>query len=222
MPDSEMSSNLVNFVKAGKKIVAAAANYNSLLALQKVEKPKDPVLFLKPTTSYIVEGQDIIIPKGWKVNEEVELGIIIGKHCKNVDETSAMDYVGGYCVALDMTSTSELGVARSKGWPWTMGKGFDTACPVSRLIKKDEIPNPHDVNLWCDVNGVQKQAGNTNDLTFTVPELISYASKFMTLEPNDMILTGSPPGMGPVVHGDVIEGGIKDLVHFKFNVKEEQ
>lgn len=106
--------------------------------------------------------------------------------------------------------------------PWSIGKGFDTACPVSRFVTKKEIPDPSNMQLWCTVNGKIIQEGNTKDLIFSVPQLISFISQYMTLEPNDLILTGTPPGAGPIVPGDVIEGGIKDIVTMKFPVVAER
>lgn len=99
-----------------------------------------------------------------------------------------------------------------------MGKGFDTSCPVSRFIPKNEIKDPHNLQLWCKVNGELRQNGNTNDLIFSVPVLIAYISQYITLEKNDLIITGSPPGMGPVHPGDTIEGGIENLVSIKYCV----
>lgn len=197
-------------------------NYNSLLTILKAQEPKDPVIFLKPSTSYITEGQPIKIPKGFTVNEEIELGVIIGKKCKNIDTKSVMDYVGGYCLALDMTATSELGPARANGLPWCIGKGFDSACPVSPFIAPRDLPSgPNDLTLWCKVNGQEKQRGNTSDLIFDIATLISYVSKYMTLEVGDLILTGSPPGMGPVNAGDVIEAGMVGGISMTFNVESE-
>ena len=102
--------------------------------------------------------------------------------------------------------------------PWSLAKGFDTACPVSEFIPPEKIPNPEDVEIWCKVNGELKQKSSTSDLVFTIPKLISYVSSFMTLDPNDIIITGSPPGMCPVVPGDVLEAGIGDIVKMTFPV----
>lgn len=102
-----------------------------------------------------------------------------------------------------------------------MGKGFDTACPVSRFISKEEIPDPHNIELWCNVNNELRQNANTKDLIFSVDSIISFVSQYVTLEPNDLILTGTPPGMGPVFPGDVIEGGIKGVVSMKYCVEED-
>lgn len=102
-----------------------------------------------------------------------------------------------------------------------MGKGFDTATPVGSFIEKSEIPNPYNITLWCSVNGKERQKGCTDDLAFNIPVLLSYISQYITLEPNDLILTGSPPGMGPVQDGDIIEGGIKGISEIKFKVEAE-
>lgn len=111
------------------------------------------------------------------------------------------------------------GPARQKGWPWSLGKGFDTANPVSRFITKDEIPDCHNVDLWLRVNGELRQQGNTRDLWYNVPELISFISKYMTLEPNDLIMTGTPEGAAKIQSGDVLEAGIGDnIVTMKFDV----
>ncbi|XP_037922071.1 acylpyruvase FAHD1, mitochondrial isoform X2 [Hermetia illucens] len=214
------SSDCENFVRDGKKIIGAAVNYHDFLKKNNVPAPENPVMFLKPTSSYIVEGQDIIIPKVFtRVAHEVELGVIINRKCKDVSKQDAMSYVGGYCLALDMTAQCELGVARPKGLPWCMGKGFDTSTPVSRFIRLREIKDPHNLRLWLKVNNETRQDGNTSDLIFNVPELIEYTSKYMTLEPNDLILTGTPVGANPVSAGDVIECGLGDVVSMKFNVK---
>lgn len=150
------------------------------------------------------------------------MGVIIGKHCKNVSKANALDYVGGYCLALDMTAQCQLGNARAKGEPWSLGKGFDTSTPVSRFIKLQEIKDPHNVDLWLKLNGEYKQKGNTKDLIFKVDDLISYTSQFMTLEPNDIILTGTPNGSLPIKGGDVIECGMGDLIKMTFKCKYEQ
>ncbi|KAI4460075.1 acylpyruvase [Holotrichia oblita] len=187
-------SNLVNFVKTGKKIVGAAINYKAVIKKKNLLKPDKPIFFLKPTSSYITEGQSIKVPEDFEITQEVELGVIIGKTCKKVPESEAMSYVGGYCLALDMTAMSELKNARQCGFPWALAKSFDTACPVSRFIKLEEIPDPHNIEIWSKVNGKLKQKANTNDFLFNIPQLISYYSKNITLEEGDLIVTGTPPG----------------------------
>lgn len=116
--------------------------------------------------------------------------------------------------------THPQGPARQKGQPWSLGKGFDTANPVSRFISKDEVPDCHNLDLWLRVNGVLRQQANTRDLWYNVPELISFASKYMTLEPNDLIMTGTPEGAAKIQQGDVLEAGLGDnIVNIKFLVK---
>lgn len=103
-----------------------------------------------------------------KVTHEVELGVVIGKECKNVSENEAMNYVGGYCLSLDMSGMCVIGKNREKGFPWDLGKGFDTSTPISRFISMQELPNPHDIQLTCKVNGQLRQSQSTADLLFTV------------------------------------------------------
>ncbi|XP_073819402.1 oxaloacetate tautomerase FAHD1, mitochondrial isoform X1 [Musca autumnalis] len=214
--------DLESFATKSKKILGAALNYMDIVRERNVPVPKDPVVFLKPTTSLIQEGQDIVIPKVFtKVAHEVELGVVIGKHCKNVSRDEALSFVGGYCLALDMTAQCELGEARKNGHPWSLGKGFDTSTPVSRLLKPQEIADPHNLDLWLKVNDKLVQEGNTADLIFNVADLISFCSKYMTLEPNDIILTGTPKNSLPIKDGDVIECGIGNLIKMKFNCKKE-
>ncbi|XP_018320057.1 acylpyruvase FAHD1, mitochondrial [Agrilus planipennis] len=211
------SLQLKNFVKCGTKIVCAGANYRTAPNFK--EKPADPVIFIKPVSSYILEGEKICIPEDFKVNQEVELGVVIGKKCKNVSQSNVMDVIGGYCIAQDLTATNFLEKARGQGLPWCMGKGFDTACPVSTFIPKEKIPDPHQIEIWCKVNGQERQRGNTKDFVFTIPELISYITQYMTLEPYDLILTGSPPNMGPIKPSDFIESGIEGIDESYFGVK---
>ncbi|GJQ77689.1 hypothetical protein Trydic_g12813 [Trypoxylus dichotomus] len=208
--------NLANFVKHGKKIIGAAVNYKSVVEHRKIRTPTKPIVFLKPTSSYITEGQSIKIPENFVVTEEAELGVIIGRTCKQVKECDAMKYVGGYCLALDMTAHSELTPARQAGHPWVMGKSFDTACPVSRFLTHQQIKDPHDVEIWCEINGVLKQKGNTSDLIFNIPQMISYLSQTITLEECDLILTGTTIGDSVIGPGDIITLGIDDLITIAF------
>ncbi|XP_017469940.1 PREDICTED: acylpyruvase FAHD1, mitochondrial [Rhagoletis zephyria] len=222
MASSSSTSGKYDFVERGKKILGAALNYMDIVRSRNVPVPEEPLLFLKPTTSYEIEGNPIVIPKVFtKVAHEVELGVVIGKRCKNVKKEQALNYVGGYCLALDMTAQCNLGTARKNGHPWSLGKGFDTSTPVSRFISCDEIKDPHSLPLWLKVNGELRQQGNTQDLIFKVDDLIAHASKYMTLEPNDLLLTGTPDGALPVKAGDVIEAGIGVDVQIKFMVVNE-
>ena len=130
-----------------------------------------------------------------------------------------MDHIGGYCLALDMTDREKQSQLKKKGLPWSLAKGFDTSCPVSDFINKDVIPNPQDVEIWLKVDGNMKQKGNTKDMIFDIPSLVSWVSDYFTLEVGDLILTGTPSGVGPVKPGDVIECGITGVTTMKYEVQ---
>lgn len=129
-----------------------------------------------------------------------------------------MEYVGGYTVCLDMTARDYQIIAKNTGGPWALAKGFDTACPIGHFIPKEQIVDPYNLRLWCKVNGELRQDGNTSDMIFKIPELVSYVSRYFTVEPGDLILTGTPAGAGEVKAGDTIEAGLGDLVQIKFEV----
>nr|CAD7401116.1 unnamed protein product [Timema cristinae] len=169
--------------------------------------------------SSTAEDGEIEVPPNSEVHEEVELGVVIGSRCKKVSEDSALQYVGGYCLALDLTDVVQIKLSRAAGLPWTWGKGFDTACPVSRLLFPEELKDPQDVQLWCRVNGDLRQDCNTADMVFPVSVLISFISHHMTLEPGDLILTGSPAGVGPIAPGDTVQAGLGNILTMTFPVK---
>ena len=152
-----------------------------------------------------------------ELHYEVELGVVIGKAGKNIAESEAMNHVGGYSLALDMTARNVQSEAKKKGHPWSVAKGFDTFCPVSQLIAKERIMLD-DTCLWLKVDSELKQRGSTKDMVFTVPYLISYISKIFTLEEGDVILTGTPEGVGPVQPGQTITAGIEGILEMKFPV----
>ncbi|XP_053672043.1 acylpyruvase FAHD1, mitochondrial [Anopheles nili] len=222
------------FFHSTRKIIGAGVNYKEILRLTNAPKPAAPVIFFKPISS-LLDGQDkgedpssaiptIRVPRVFDgvINFEAELGVIIGSRCSNVSPEQAMAYVGGYCLALDMTGMDFIMEARPKGLPWCLGKGFDTSTPVSGFITSAQLPNPDNVRVWCDVNGVRKQDDSTCNLIFPIAELIAYVSRYMTLEPNDLLLTGTPAGGGPVRHGDVIECGLGEgLVTMRCAVADE-
>lgn len=160
------------------------------------------------------------IPVGCSsLHHEVELGIVIGKPGSAISEQDAANHIGGYVLALDMTARDFQDEAKKKGQPWSLAKGFDTSCPVSKLIEKDKISNPENMQLWLKVNDVMKQNGTTSDMIFSIPYLISYISRYFKLEEGDVILTGTPEGVGPVGSGDVIEAGLGDIASMKFMIE---
>ena len=158
-------------------------------------------------------------PGSSSIEHEVELGVIIGKAGSSIVESQVVDdYIAGYVLALDMTDRDRQNKAKKSGLPYTLSKGFDTSCPVSQFINKSLITDPQNVNLWLKVNGSIRQRANTADMFFTIPYLISWLSKYMSLEPGDLILTGTPPGCGPVKAGDSIECGIEGVTNMRFDV----
>jgi acylpyruvate hydrolase len=215
---------LVKFVEFSRKIVGIGKNYMShVKEMGGDSKPSNPLIFLKPATAFVVEGNPIKVPMGChNLSHEVELGVIIGRKGSDISIQEAMDFVGGYTVCLDMTARDFQEVAKKTGGPWSLAKGFDTSCPVGNFIPKEQIADAHDLRLWCKVNGQLRQDGNTNDMIFKIPELVAYVSSFFTVEPGDLILTGTPAGAGEVKAGDVIEAGIGDLVKIKYDVVAKQ
>lgn len=148
---------------------------------------------------------------------EVELGVVIGKGGKNIVESAALSHIGGYALALDMTARNIQGEAKKKGHPWSVAKGYDTFCPISSLIEPGRIAL-EDTKLWLKVDGDTKQDGSTKDMVFSIPYLISYISRIFSLEVGDVILTGTPEGVGPVKPGQVITAGIEGVVEMSFPV----
>jgi len=206
------------------KIVCIGLNYAKHAKETNAAIPKEPILFMKSTTAITGPDDHIMIPKNSvKTDWEVELAFVIGKRTSYVSEEEAMDHVAGYCLHNDV---SEREFQLERGGTWDKGKGCDTFAPLGPwMVTKDEIPDPHKLRLWLKVNDKIMQDGNTDDLIFNVPQLVSYLSQFMTLLPGDIISTGTPAGVGlgfnPPVYlkpGDVVELSIDGLGTSKQNV----
>ncbi|WKN43448.1 fumarylacetoacetate hydrolase family protein [Tunicatimonas pelagia] len=203
-------------VQSGK-IICVGLNYRDHASESKMELPKEPIIFFKATSAIVGPNDDLVIPKGSeKTDWEVELAVVIGKKASYVSESEAMNYVAGYMVHNDY---SERAYQLERSGQWVKGKSCDTFAPIGPyLVTKDEIEDVHNLNLWLKVNGETKQQGTTADLIFNVPHLISYLSQFMSLQPGDIISTGTPAGVGlgfdPPIFlkaGDVVELGIDGL-----------
>ncbi len=200
------------------KLICVGLNYSDHAAESGMAVPTEPVLFMKATSSIIGCNDAVVLPRdSVKSDWEVELGVVIGKRARYVDEADALDYVAGYCVVNDL---SEREYQLERGGQWDKGKGCDTFGPVGPyLVTKDEVPDPQNLGMWLEVNGQRYQTGNTRTMVFTVAHLVSYISRFMTLQPGDVISTGTPPGVGlgqkpdPVYlkAGDVMRLGIDGL-----------
>ena len=145
--------------------------------------------------------------------------MIIDKQCQGVSPAQAIENIGGYCLALDMTSRKLQDELKKQGLPWLLAKGFDTSCPCGDFIDKNQLNLSSPVNVWLNVNGEVRQNGQISDMIFPVPDLIAYISKYITLDHGDLILTGTPAGVGPVRRGDLIEAGLKANESFQYTMK---
>jgi len=204
------------------KIICLARTYAEHAREMNATVTEDPLLFLKPTSSVIYDHGTIIIPKRSQcLHHEVELGIILGKKGKNIREEKAMQYVLGYLVALDITARDIQSVSKKNGWPWAIAKGFDTFAPLSDAVTKEKVPNPQNLDLMLKINGTVKQSANTNQMIYSIERIISFISEIMTLEPGDLILTGTPEGVGEIKEGDMLEAQLDSLCSLTVDVKRE-
>lgn len=177
------------------KFVCIGLNYADHAAESGLPVPSEPVVFNKWTSAICGPNDNIEIPRdSVKTDWEVELGVVIGKAAKYIDEADALDYVAGYCVINDV---SEREWQIERGGQWDKGKGFDTFGPLGPwLVTRDEVPDPQALDLWLEVDGHRYQNGNTRTMVFGVAQLVAYLSRCMSLQPGDVISTGTPPGVG--------------------------
>jgi 2-keto-4-pentenoate hydratase/2-oxohepta-3-ene-1,7-dioic acid hydratase in catechol pathway len=213
----DASERIGSPVARPSKIVCIGLNYAKHAKETNAAIPKEPIIFFKSTTSFVGPFDNITIPKNSvKTDWEVELAFVIGKKASYVEVDEAMDYVAGFALHNDV---SEREFQLERGGTWDKGKGCDTFAPIGPwLVTKDEIKDPHNLRLWLKLNDKIMQDGNTDDLIFNIPFLVSYISQFMTLLPGDIISTGTPAGVGVgftpnifLKEGDVIELGIEGL-----------
>jgi len=202
------------------KLVCLARSYRKHAEEMHTTVTKDPIIFLKPSSSVIFSGESIIIPRMSKcLHHEVELGVVIGKKCKNVKQKVALDFVLGYCVALDITARDIQDEAKKFGWPWTIAKSFDTFAPISEIVLKEKIQDPNNLDLLLKVNGEIRQNSNTKYMIYSVEKIIEFVSSIMTLEEGDLILTGTPEGVGEINKGDILEAKLGSFCSLKVYVK---
>ncbi len=200
-----------------RQFIAIGLNYADHAAESNMPIPKEPVMFTKAVSCLQGPFDDVMIPCGSiKTDWEVELGIVIGKRAAYVEERAALDHVAGFCVVHDV---SEREYQLERGGSWDKGKGCETFGPVGPwLVTRDEIPDPQNLALWLEVNGVRMQNGNTTTMIFSVATLVMYVSRFMVLQTGDIITTGTPPGVGMgqkpprfLSAGDQVRLGIENL-----------
>ncbi|KAI0878954.1 hypothetical protein GGS24DRAFT_496386 [Hypoxylon argillaceum] len=208
-----MASSSASSLRQARKVVCIGRNYADHIAELNSARPKQPFYFLKPTTSILLPGEGPVKrPQGVDLSYEVELALIIGKTLKDFpveDEAGAIDAIESYALGIDMTARNVQWEAKKKGLPWSINKGFDTFLPMSNIIPKSAIPDPHSIELYLSVNNEVRQSDSTNLFLFRVPQMLSAISQVMTLEKGDIVLTGTPKGVGPVLPGEVMRAGIK-------------
>ena len=182
-----------------------------------MEPPPEPIVFTKYTSCIVGPNDDVVLPRGSvKGDWEVELGFVIGRHTKYITEAEALDHIAGYCVINDV-SEREFQIERAG--QWVKGKSCDTFGPTGPwLVTRDEMPDPQALSLWLDLNGERQQEGSTSTMIFSVAHILSYLSQFMSLQPGDLVCTGTPPGVGMgqnpqkfLKAGDVMRLGIEGL-----------
>ena len=199
------------------KYVCIGLNYSDHAEEANMPIPDEPIIFFKATSSIMGPNDDIVLPKdAEKVDWEVELCIVIGKEARYVSEADALTHVAGYCVANDV---SERHFQLERSGQWVKGKSADTFGPIGPwLVTRDEVPDPQNLEMWLDVDGERRQSGSTRTMIFSAAHIVSYVSQFMSLQPGDIIATGTPPGVGmghkPPVYlsaGQTVRLGVEGL-----------
>ena len=195
LPQLDAGQRIGQCVGRVGKFICVGLNYADHAAETGSPIPSEPILFAKATSAIVGPNDDVIIPKNAiKPDWEVELGVVIGREARYVDEADAMDHVAGYCVVNDL---SERHFQTERGGQWTKGKSADTFGPIGPwLVTPDEVPDPQNLAMWLEVDGHRYQDGSTRTMIFGVRHLVHYISQFMSLQPGDVISTGTPPGVG--------------------------
>jgi len=228
LPLIEGTPRLGPCVAGTGKFICIGLNYSDHAAETGAKVPAEPIIFMKATSAICGPDDDLIIPRGsQKTDWEVELGVVIGKRAKYVAQAEALDHVAGFCTIHDV---SERAFQIEHEGQWTKGKSCDTFGPTGPwLVTKDEVADPQNLNLWLKVNGEMRQNGSTKTMIYGVAYLVSYLSQFMSLNPGDIISTGTPPGVGMgmkppcfLKEGDVVELGIEGLGQQKQHVRADR
>lgn len=206
-------------VRVGK-LICVGQNYKKHIDEMKSIKSKNPLLFMKPSTAILTEGKFINLPDFSKeVHYETELALLIGKEAKNILADQWENYVSAVGIALDLTLRDLQAEAKKKGHPWTVSKGFDGSCPISTFYPLKKIINIEDLNIKLFINNKLRQDGFTGDMIWPIGKLLAFISKIFTLEPGDIVLTGTPEGVGKLNHGDHLQASITEIGSMEFNVK---
>ncbi len=201
------------------KILCIGRNYAEHIRELGNETPEAPVIFMKPATSVIHDGEQIVIPPYSRdCHHEAELALLIGRRGKEIPAAEALDYIAGYGVAIDLTLRDVQAELKKKGLPWEIAKGFDTACPLSSFVPADRVPDPQRLQIRLSVNGTLRQDGNTSLMIHPIAAIVSHMSAIFTLEPGDVILTGTPAGVGPIASDDRLVAEIDGVGRLEVSV----
>jgi len=202
------------------KILCIGRNYAEHIRELGNETPSAPVIFMKPASSVIGEGEEIVIPPySSDCHHEAELALLIGKGGKEIPPEQVMEHLAGFGVAIDLTLRDVQAELKKKGLPWEIAKGFDTACPLSAFVPPERVGDPQDLSIRLSVNGELRQDGSTALMIHSIPAIVSYMSGIFTLEPGDVILTGTPAGVGPLKAGDQLVAEIPGVATLRVNVR---
>ncbi|TIC70804.1 hypothetical protein E3Q03_00842 [Wallemia mellicola] len=196
------------FHSTARKIVAIGRNYSEHAKELQNAIPKEPFFFLKPTSSFVRTGGNIEIPNGVIAHHEVELGVVIGQTGRDISQNDVLSHIAGYSLGIDMTARNIQDVIKKKGLPWSTLKGFDTFTPIGDFIPKDKVVDPHQLGLWLKADETIRQMGTTSDMIFRIPRLIQHVSSIMRLEEGDVLLTGTPSGVGLLSPGQTVTAGL--------------
>ena len=206
-------------VRAGK-LLCIGRNYAAHAAEMNSSVPERPVVFLKPASALVASGQEIVLPaESRDVHHEVELVAVIGRAGRHIAEPEALSHVAAYAVGLDMTARDLQAEAKKAGLPWSVAKGFDTFAPLGPLAPARAIGDVQDLELQLTVNGEARQRSSTALMLFSVAALVAYCSSIFTLEPGDLLFTGTPAGVGPVRENDVLEARCTHLAPLTVRVR---
>jgi 5-carboxymethyl-2-hydroxymuconate isomerase len=201
------------------KILCIGRNYSDHIKELGNATPEAPVVFIKPASSVIGDGDAIVIPPySSECHYEAELALLVGRKGKDIPVDRAMGYIAGYGVGIDLTLRDVQDVQKKKGLPWEIAKGFDTACPLSAFVDASAVADPQNLQVRMTVNGKIRQDGNTSMMIHGIPAIISHMSGCFTLEPGDVILTGTPAGVGRIVSGDRLVAEIPGVATLRVSV----
>ena len=204
------------------KIVAVARNYKAHAEEMRSSVPSKPSFFLKPPSSLVPNNSNVVLPRmSARVDYEVELAVVMKASAKNLAPGNVKEQILGYTILVDVTARDIQAEAKKTGMPWTIAKGYDTFAPTGPRVVGVEEVNEKDLDIWLKLNGEYKQRGNTDQMIFSVEELVSYISHIMTLEPMDIVATGTPAGVGPMADGDTVEAGIEQIGILQFKAVRE-